>query len=60
MPRDDNYGMIIIGGGLAGLACGALLAKQGHRPLITEMNEQVGNIYSLVERFGIREITGVL
>jgi prolycopene isomerase len=42
MPRDDNYEMIIIGGGLAGLACGALLAKQGHRPLIIEMNEQVG------------------
>jgi phytoene dehydrogenase-like protein len=42
MPRDDNYEMTIIGGGLAGLACGALLAKQGHRPLIIEMNEQVG------------------
>ncbi len=34
--------MIIVGGGLAGLACGALLAQRGHKPLILEMNEQVG------------------
>jgi phytoene dehydrogenase-like protein len=34
--------MILIGGGLAGLACGTLLAQKGHKPLILEMNEQVG------------------
>jgi phytoene dehydrogenase-like protein len=34
--------VIIIGGGLSGLACGALLAKKGHKPLIVEMNHEVG------------------
>ncbi len=38
----EDQDIIIIGGGLAGLACGALLAKAGHAPLIVEMNEQVG------------------
>jgi len=38
----ESHDIIIIGGGLAGLACGALLAKQGHTPLILEMNEAIG------------------
>ncbi len=38
----DTHAVIIIGGGLSGLACGALLATKGHRPLIVEMNDAVG------------------
>jgi len=34
--------IVIIGAGIAGLACGALLAGKGHRPLILEMNEEIG------------------
>ncbi|NQT71812.1 MAG: NAD(P)/FAD-dependent oxidoreductase [Chloroflexi bacterium] len=34
--------IIIIGGGLGGLACGALLAKKGYKPLIVEMNDEIG------------------
>jgi prolycopene isomerase len=38
----EEHEVIIIGAGLAGLACGALLAKKGHQPLILEMNQVVG------------------
>jgi prolycopene isomerase len=38
----DTREILIIGAGLAGLACGALLAKKGHEPLILEMNEAIG------------------
>ena len=42
MRSNDVREIIIIGGGLAGLACGALLAKKGHEPLILEMNQAIG------------------
>ncbi len=38
----NNSDMIIIGGGIGGLSCAALLAKQGFRPLVLEMNEKTG------------------
>lgn len=38
----ETHEMIIIGGGLSGLACGALLAKKGRKPLIVEMNDEIG------------------
>ncbi len=40
--RKNEHEMIIIGAGLGGLACGALLAKSGHKPLIVEMNSVPG------------------
>jgi prolycopene isomerase len=39
---NEAHEIIIIGGGLAGLACGALLAKKGHEPLILEKNAAIG------------------
>jgi prolycopene isomerase len=39
---NNAHKIIIIGGGLAGLACGALLAQHGHKPLIVDMNAEVG------------------
>ncbi len=38
----ETHEMIIIGGGLSGLACGALLEKKGRKPLIVEMNDEIG------------------
>jgi prolycopene isomerase len=38
----ETHEIIIIGAGIAGLACGALLAKKGHAPLILEMNPEIG------------------
>ena len=39
---ENNIDMIVIGGGIGGLSCAALLAKQGFRPLLLEMNESTG------------------
>ena len=39
---EKPYEIIIIGGGLGGLACGTLLAKNGRKPLVVEMNEEIG------------------
>jgi phytoene dehydrogenase-like protein len=38
----ETHEIIIIGGGLSGLACGALLSRKGHEPLILEMNQAIG------------------
>lgn len=37
-----NYDVIIIGSGLGGLVCGALLSKHGYRVCIFEKNKQIG------------------
>ena len=34
--------MVIVGSGLGGLACGAILAKEGYKVLILERNKQIG------------------
>ncbi len=39
---DSKYDMIVIGGGIGGLACAALLAKNSFKPLVLEMNESTG------------------
>lgn len=37
-----QYDTVIIGSGLGGLLCGAILAKHGHRVCILEKNQQIG------------------
>jgi all-trans-retinol 13,14-reductase len=37
-----EYDVVIIGSGLGGLACGAILAKEGYRICILEKNKQIG------------------
>jgi len=37
-----DYDVIVVGAGLAGLTCGALLAKHGQRVLIIEQNTRLG------------------
>jgi phytoene dehydrogenase-like protein len=39
---ESKHDMIIIGGGVGGLACAALLTKQGFKPLLLEMNASTG------------------
>ncbi|MCD9014556.1 phytoene desaturase family protein [Parachryseolinea silvisoli] len=36
------YDVVIIGSGLGGLACGAILAKEGYKVCILEKNKQIG------------------
>jgi phytoene dehydrogenase-like protein len=38
----NNYDVIIIGAGLGGVTCGALLAKWGLKPLVLDKNNRVG------------------
>lgn len=38
----DKYDIIIIGSGVGGLVCGALLAKEGYKICILEKNKQIG------------------
>lgn len=47
----ENYcDTIIIGGGLGGLLCGALLAKEGKKVIVLEKNKQIGGS---LQSFGV-------
>jgi len=47
-----DYDIIIIGAGIAGLTCGALLAKDGRKVLIVEKNSVVGGCCSSFKKDG--------
>ncbi len=60
----DAYDVIIVGGGMGGLTCGAWLALQGMSVLVAEQNLQVGGFCSSYRRDGFNftlaasEVTG--
>ncbi len=60
----DTYDVIIIGGGMGGLSCGAWLAHHGMKVVIVEQNQQVGGFCSSYKRNGFNftlaasEVTG--
>jgi all-trans-retinol 13,14-reductase len=62
---EGDYDIIVIGSGMGGLACAALLSKWGYRTLVLEHHYLVGGYYSSFERSGFRfnagamEITGL-
>ena len=37
-----SYDVVIIGSGLGGLACGAILSKNGYKVCVLEKNKQIG------------------
>jgi len=47
-----KYDAIIIGAGLGGLSCAALLTRQGFRPLVIEKNSKPGGYATSFERQG--------
>lgn len=48
----EKYDVIIIGAGIGGLSCGALLAKSGFRTLILEQHHNVGGCCSTIRKNG--------
>jgi phytoene desaturase len=49
-----DYDVIVIGGGIAGLAVGGLMAKEGRKTLVLEQNERIGGFCSTFEHKGYR------
>ncbi|MFC2030894.1 phytoene desaturase family protein [Chloroflexota bacterium] len=62
---DGDYDVVVIGSGMGGLGCAALLSKWGYRTLVLEHHNLVGGYYSSFSRSGFRfnvgamEITGL-
>jgi all-trans-retinol 13,14-reductase len=59
-PKGENeYDVIIVGSGIGGLACGALLSKRGYKVLVLEQHYQVGGYCSSFKREGFTFNCGV-
>ncbi len=59
-PKEqDEYDVIIVGSGIGGLTCGALLSKWGYKVLVLEQHYQVGGYCSSFERRGFVFNAGV-
>jgi all-trans-retinol 13,14-reductase len=56
---EDEYDVIIVGSGIGGLTCGALLSKRGYKVLVLEQHYQVGGYCSSFNRKGFVFNTGV-
>lgn len=59
MTRTHTYDTVIIGSGLGGLVCGAVLSKEGQRVCVLEKNEQIGGNLQTFKRDGKTFDTGV-
>lgn len=55
----SNYDIIIIGSGLGGLECGAILSKEGYHVCVLEKNELFGGCFQTYQRGGHRIDTGI-
>ncbi len=49
---DDNYDIIVIGSGLAGLTSANILARQGYKVLLLEHHYQLGGMATWFKRSG--------
>ena len=59
MDKHQHYDIVIIGGGLGGLLCGAILSKEGMNVCIVERNEQVGGCLQTFRRNHVIFDTGI-
>ncbi len=57
--EEDEYDVIIVGSGIGGLTCGALLSKRGYKVLVLEQHYQVGGYCSSFTRKGFVFNAGV-
>lgn len=53
------YDVIIIGSGIGGLACAAILSKEGKNVCLLEQNERFGGCFQSFQRLGIPLDTGI-
>jgi all-trans-retinol 13,14-reductase len=59
-PKAENeYDTIIVGSGIGGLTCGALLSKRGYKVLVLEQHYQVGGYCTSFQRRGFIFTAGV-
>jgi len=58
--KENEYDVIIIGSGIGGLTCGALLSKRGYKVLVLEQHSQVGGYCSSFKRKGFILNSGVI
>jgi all-trans-retinol 13,14-reductase len=56
---DVKYDIVIIGSGLGGLMCGAILSKNGYKVCILEKNPQIGGCLQSYKADGVIFDTGV-
>lgn len=59
MSSNSKYDVVIIGSGLGGMVCAAILAKEGRRVCVIEKNEQIGGSLQTFRRMGVTFDTGV-
>jgi len=57
--EENEYDIIIVGAGVGGLTCGALLSKRGYRVLVLEQHDKVGGYCSSFARRGFVFNSGV-
>jgi len=50
MIEDEKYDIVIIGSGLGGLECGAILSKEGYKVIVLEKNKQLGGNLQIFSR----------
>ena len=55
----SKYDIIIIGSGLGGLECGAILSKEGYNVCVLEKNELFGGCFQTYRRKGHLLDTGI-
>lgn len=58
-PLPPSKSTIIMGGGIGGLFCGALLAKEGYKVTVLEKNMLIGGGLQCFNRFGVCYPTGI-
>lgn len=59
MNYDTEYDFVIIGAGLGGLSCAAILAGEGHSVIVLEKNNQIGGNLQTFSRNKVIFDTGV-
>jgi all-trans-retinol 13,14-reductase len=57
---ENEFDVIVIGAGIGGLACAALLSMRGYRPLVLEHHSKVGGYYGSFEKDGFLFNTGAM